>query len=266
MTASAPEPDAAALSAACFGCEVVVEGPDPEAIADRFVEHAREAHEWAYPERSLRNYARNTAEAPGRVGTETRRRDEIGAIEVHPVTAERIDDWLELFDTRGFADHPDWASCYCLEPYEPPTPGEPERYWQESRAAMTARLGSGRAFGYLAYADGVPAGWVNAALRTEYGLYRGVDPDGPDAATVIGVSCFVIAPPFRRHGVAAALLDHVIAAAAGRGAAWIEGYPYDAPAATDAAHFRGPRALFDARGFEPVEQRERDTVVRRPAS
>jgi len=81
---------------------------------------------------------------------------------------------------------------------------------------------------------------------------------------VIGVSCFIIAPPFRRHRVASALRDRVIADDAARGAAWIEGYPLHNPEDSDAGHFRGPRSMCDARGFESIQQRERD-VVRRSA-
>src|SRR6185369_4964636 len=124
---------------------------------------------------------------------------------------------------------------------------------------------SGGTFGYLAYVGDRPAGWVNASLRSHYDLYRLVDPNGPQPASVIGVSCFVVAPPFRRHGIAAALLDRVIADASARGASWIEGYPYNQPDASDAGHFRGPRSMYDARGFQPIEVRERDTIVRRPA-
>jgi hypothetical protein len=78
---------------------------------------------------------------------------------------------------------------------------------------------------------------------------------------VIGVSCFVIAPPFRRHGIASALLDRVIADASGRGATWIEAYPLNKPEQSDAGHFRGPRSMYDARGFEPIKVREHDTVL-----
>ena len=83
------------------------------------------------------------------------------------------------------------------------------------------------------------------------------------APAVVGVSCFVVAPPFRRHGVASALLDRVIADAAARGAAWIEGYPGNAPPDGDAGHFRGARSMFAARGFEVIEVRKHDTVMRR---
>jgi GNAT superfamily N-acetyltransferase len=129
---------------------------------------------------------------------------------------------------------------------------------------MAKRLEAGETFGYLAYVDGRPAGWVNASLRSDYGLYRSVDAAGPEPRTVIGVSCFVVAPPFRRHGVASALLDRVIEDAPSRRAAWIEGYPRNEPEAGDAGHFRGPRSMYEARGFVPVEVRGRDTVVRRP--
>jgi len=130
---------------------------------------------------------------------------------------------------------------------------------------MADRLRGCTTFGYLAYVDGRPAGWVNASLRSDYGLYRHVDPGGPEPTSVIGVSCFAIAPPFRRHGVASALLDRVIADAPARGAAWIEGYPLNKPDESDAGHFRGPRSMYDARRFEPIEVRERDTVMRRAA-
>ena len=37
---------------------------------------------------------------------------------------------------------------------------------------------------------------MNASLRSEYSLYRLVDPGGPEAGDVIGVSWFIIAPPY----------------------------------------------------------------------
>ena len=245
----------------CFGCDAVIEANDSDAVADAFVAHGQKSHSWPYPEESIRNYARNYAEAIERLSERTERLAEIAEITVHPVT-ERVDDWLRFFDHDGFAGNPDWASCYCLEPHVPATPEQPERTWRETRATVDKRLREGRTFGYLAYVDGGPAGWVNASLRSDYGLYRLVDPGGPPPAAVIGVSCFVVAPPFRRHGVASALLDRVIADAPARGGAWIEGYPLNNPENSDAGHFRGPRSMYDARGFQSVQIRERDTVVR----
>ena len=83
---------------------------------------------------------------------------------------------------------------------------------------------------------------------------------------VIGVACFVVAPPYRGHGLAPRLLDRVIADAAGRGAGWIEAYPFTEDVREQAmADFRGHQAMYEARGFEAVDERERYTVMRRPA-
>ena len=246
----------------CFGCDASIEADGADAVVDAFVVHGREKHTWSYPEEAIRNYARNYAEAGERLTGSTERLPEIGEVTVHPVTGDRVGDWLRFFDHDGFAGNPDWASCYCLEPHLPATPEQPERPWRERRTAMAERLRGGTTFGYLAYVDGRPAGWVNASWRSDCGLYRLVDPGGPEPRSVVGVSCFVIAPPFRRHGVASALLDRVIADAAARGASWVEAYPRNAPEQSDAGHFRGARSMYDARGFEPIEVRERDTVVR----
>ena len=248
----------------CFSCDVLIAAENADEAADAFAAHGRESHTWSYPEEAIRNYARNYAEAVERLTGRTERLPAIGDVDVYPVTRERIDDWLRFFDHDGFAGNPDWASCYCLEPHVPATQEQPERAWRDSRASVAERLRVGRTFGYLAYVDGRPAGWVNASRRSDYGLYRDVDPHGPEPAAVIAVSCFVVAPAFRRHGVASALLDRVIADAADRGASWIEGYPHNEPERSDAGHFRGPRSIYDARGFEPVEVRERDTVMRLP--
>lgn len=240
----------------CFECGTTVDAEDAGQLADAFLAHARAEHEWPYPDQGIRNYAEATLRLTG----SGERLPEIGSIEVHAVTEARLDDWLQLFDHDGFVGKPEWAACYCLEPHTGAGGGDDVPHWRENRTAMLERLRAGRSFGYLAYVDGRPAGWVNASTRGDYALYRIAGT--PDDETV-GVSCFVIAPPYRRHGVAAALLDRVIADAPSRGARWVEAYPFTAQPPDDAAHFRGPRTMYDARGFEAVESRERDTVMRR---
>ena len=250
----------------CFECDALIEADDADAIVDAFVIHGQESHTWSYPTEAIRNYARNYADAIGRLTGSKERLSEIADVRVRPVTKDCIDDWLRFFDHDAFAGNPDWASCYCLEPHMPPTSELPERAWRERRASVAERLRVGTTFGYLAYVGGRPAGWVNASLRSEYGLYQHVDANGPEPTTVVGVSCFVIAPPFRRHGIASALLDRVIADASARGAAWVEAYPHNRPEESAAGHFRGPRSLYDARGFEPIRVRDRDTVMRLPVT
>jgi GNAT superfamily N-acetyltransferase len=204
-------------------------------------------------------------EATQRLTGPSERLATLGELTIHPVTEERLDDWAAFFDHDAYVGKPEWAGCYCLEPHvaTPDAPEEPDvPPWRTNREAMLRRLRGGDAFGYLAYVDGRPAGWVNASVRADYTLH----PDGPDdppGTEVIGISCFVIAPPYRRHGVAAALLDRVLADAPARGAAWVEAYPFTEDLEDDAGGFRGPRSLYDQRGFQPVRTRARDTVVRR---
>ena len=156
----------------CFGCDASIEANGADEVVDAFVAHGREKHTWSYPEEAIRNYARNYAEAEERLTGATERLPEIGDVTVHPVTEARVGDWLRFFDHDGFAGNPGWASCYCLEPHVPATPEQPERSWRERRTTMAERLRGGRTFGYLAYVDGRAAGWVNASLRSDYGLYR----------------------------------------------------------------------------------------------
>jgi GNAT superfamily N-acetyltransferase len=244
----------------CFECGTTVAAADVGALGDAFLAHARSAHQWPFPDQGVRNYA----EATQRLTGPGDRLPAIGDVEVHAVTEDRLDDWLAFFDHDGFVGAPEWASCYCLEPHLPPGRDESEpEHWRAARATMVDRLRTGESFGYLAYVDGRAGGWVNASRRADEALHaRGPDADPPDDE-VVGVACFVIAPPYRRHGLAGALLDRVVADAPGRGARWVEAYPFhSAVEALGAKDFRGPRSLYDARGFVEVAERERDHVVR----
>lgn len=248
----------------CFECQAPISADTLDDLGKQFLEHARANHEWPYPDQAVRNYA----EATQRLTGPSERVGEVGTVSVEEVTPDRIDDWLDFFDHDAFVGTPEWAACYCLEPHvrDPQGPVEDEApSWRENRAAMIERLETGGSFGYLAYDEGKPIGWVNASSRNQYSLYRDVDPDGPMPESVIGVSCFIIAPPYRRHRIASILLDRVIEDAPGRGATWIEGYPFNETAGSDNGNFRGPVSMYQAREFEVVEVRERDTVVRRSA-
>ncbi len=245
----------------CFECGARVEGDDLADLGDRFLAHARHSHEWPYPDQGIRNYA----EATQRLTGPSDRLSALGEPTIHPVTEDRLDDWAAFFDHDAFVGKPEWAACYCLEPHvavpETLDEGDPPP-WRHNREAMLQRLRDGDSFGYLAYVDGRAAGWVNASLRSDYTLHPGEDED-PPGSQVVGISCFIIAPPYRRHGLAAALLDRVLADASERGAGWVEAYPFTGDTEGDASSFRGLRQMYDERGFEPVRTRARDTVMRR---
>jgi GNAT superfamily N-acetyltransferase len=210
---------------------------------------------------------RNYGEGLGRMTGSAERLDEIGTVEIHPISEDRIDDWLDLFDHDVFAGFPQWSACYCAEPHllSPDSPPDFVPPWQETRAWMIDRLHDGTTFGYLAYVDGRVAGWVNASKRCDYTLFGGNDDgDAGDAGeATVGVSCFAIAPPYRAHGIAPKLLARAVADAAARGATHVEAYPFNENRGNDNPNFRGARRMYDDLGFTEVSVRERDVVVRR---
>ena len=240
-------------------CGAALAGEDIDAFSPVWMAHVAADHaDLPFPEEAVRNYGEGLARITG----STERLDAIGTVEIHRVMPDRLDDWLDLFDHDVFAGKPEWSACYCSEPHllRPDDPESNRGTWREKRAHMIERFRNGTTQGYLAYVDGRPAGWVNASMRADYGLFRrGNDED----ACTVGIACFAIAPPYRGHGIAKALLDHVLTDVAARDARWVEAYPFNPDRGNDNPDFRGPRRLYDERGFTEVKIRARDTVVRR---
>jgi len=115
---------------------------------------------------------RNLVEAPRRLRGPTERLGALGSVEVHGLSVERLDDWLEFFDHRAFAGFPYWASCYCNAPFLENLSVAEERPWRDNRAQMAARIERGDVWGVMAYVDGVMAGWCNASPLACYPQYR----------------------------------------------------------------------------------------------
>lgn len=247
----------------CDGCGTIVEGSSLQEFSDAYLAHVRSQHpDWSFPDLAIRN----VAEATQRLTGSTDRLGSIGQVAVHQVSVDRIEDWVDFFDHDGFAGNPVDAVCYCSSPHVFPAGqqgGAEMRPWRDNREMMIHLLRSGRVVGYLAYVDGRPAGWVNASKRAECSQLRWDDVDQLGEVDVVSIACFVIAPPYRRHGLATALLERVLDDAPRRGAAYVEAYPLNRPTASDAGNHRGPASLFTGHGFHIVRQREQDTIMRR---
>ena len=234
-------------------CGEVFTGDEDELVA------ASKAHfDVAHPQFGVtETMARNYVAASLRETGPTERLDAIGTVEVERVEGGRIGDVLRFFDTDAFADNPGWAACYCMFHHVMHEGQEAwsRRPWQDNRSGLEERLGTGTTTAYVATVDGRVAGWVNASPRPAYPEH---DEDGD--ATVGAVVCFVVAPPYRGHGVARRLLDAAVAGFRASGTTVIEAYPPAQP--RDAAQaYRGTVALFEEAGFEPVRHEEDGTVV-----
>jgi hypothetical protein len=156
------------------------------------------------------------------------------------------------------------GGCYCLEPHVRVPDEDPTDvpHWQDNRTAMLARLRGGRSHGYLAYVDGTPGRVGQRVLadrlhavpgrrRRSAGRpgrghlllhHRAALPTARDRRGTAGPGPGGCGRPWRRLG---------------------RGLPVQRATRGRRGAFRGPRSMYDARGFEPIRTADRHTVVRR---
>jgi GNAT superfamily N-acetyltransferase len=185
-------------------------------------------------------------------------------ITVVPLTLELLDEWLAYFDHDAFTDNPDWSGCYCHFFHADCAEKEfDERTPEENRAGSIEMIKTGRLSGYLAYAEGRPVGWCQAAPRSVIpNLADDEELAVDDVAEIGSIVCFVVAEPFRGHGVAGALLQAACEGFRAAGLKVAEAYP--SRVAVDAAHnYHGPLALYARSGFTTFRELGDRAIVRR---
>jgi GNAT superfamily N-acetyltransferase len=223
-------------------CGIEITAEDLETLIDPVHRHITATHpEYAVSTVSVRNYLEAEERSTGRVEPLA----EFGTIRTEPITPDQADNIIDFFDHAAFPDNPAWGSCYCMFFFWGGRANAEwgHRPWREVRSAQHERIVTGRTTGALAYAGDRLVGWCNATARSEM-------PDklkgGDDA--VSSVVCFVVAPPYRGHGVAKALLDEAVEMARGAGFSSVEGYPVADPADQRVA-FHGSLGMFQGAGF-----------------
>ena len=176
-------------------------------------------------------------------------------MEVVPLTPDRWDDFVDLFmrkGPRGGAGLGE-GGCWCM--WWRQRTGNRER----NRRAMRTLVKAGREPGLLAYAEGIPVGWVSVAPREDYGQLARSKHYGPvkEDEGVWAIVCFHVHPSARHRGVAKALLEAAVEHAARRGARAVEAYPHERR-----ADYMGSREMFEAAGFREVRSGGVRTIVR----
>jgi GNAT superfamily N-acetyltransferase len=141
--------------------------------------------------------------------------------------------------------------CQCVAWWVETWDGWGERTAEENRALRAELFARGEHDGYLAREDGRPVGWCQVGPRDRLTkLVRQFDL-APDPATW-AITCFLVVPAARRRGVAAALLDAVLADLPARGARRVEAFPRSGADLDTNELWNGPHALFGRAGFEVV--------------
>lgn len=179
------------------------------------------------------------------------------SVSIKPLIPELIDDFLLYFDEIGFSDNPDWANCYCYFHHFPGTNQDwMKRTKEQNRKASKNLILSRDLNGYLAYDNKTPIGWINVDLKQNY-LKLPLDeklkiPTGEKVASIV---CILIAPTYRKKGIAKALLNECLKQLKARGITIVESYPRKGDL-SDAHSYHGPPSLYKSAGFRIVQEFE----------
>ncbi len=173
--------------------------------------------------------------------------------EVRTDTCRSVDELDVVFGTRGQAAH-----CWCQYDRMPvPLFGTLDD--EHRRELLAVELRQRPTPGVVATVGDERVGWCSVGPRSLFSRLRtAASTSSPATADddpgVWSVTCFVVRPGYRRHGVAAALLAGAIDHARSAGAGWLEAYPVDpkGPAPTLDRLYRGSLSLFREAGFEVV--------------
>jgi GNAT superfamily N-acetyltransferase len=174
------------------------------------------------------------------------------------LSQETWSDFEKLFSQGGGWDH-----CCCMHFQRPCS--LPKSQHLPTRAQRSVRnhrqkkelLDSGRAHGILVYADKDPVGWCQYGRREELPRidnsrgYRGL---APAESKFWRITCFVVAKPYRRRGVATAALKAALQTIKRQGGGLVEAFPV---AKWESWTFgnvstHGTVSMFEKQGFQVV--------------
>lgn len=176
------------------------------------------------------------------------------AVEIHPVTPDRLSDLADVFQSHGST-----RGCWCMAFIVPRQ--EYGQGWGDGNRAhfeqMTNDLPT--PMGLVAYNDdGTPVAWCAAGPRSRY--QRAISPratilkdrDASEDDDVWLVPCFFVRVGHRRQGTTRALLAAAIELAQSHGAAAIEGFPLANDNPTKLDEYYGRERRFAECGFRCV--------------
>lgn len=169
------------------------------------------------------------------------------SLEIHRLTTERKNDFLTFFEGEAFADNPRWNSCFCQFLYvDHNVVSWHDRTFEQNRAAACERIHTSRMQGLLAYLNGKPIGWCNAAPRSMMDAF--FDAPDEDEKHLGQITCFVIAKEYRRTGIATSLLHAACNALKAQGLSIAEASPL-ADENDEAKNHFGPLRMYLNAGF-----------------
>jgi GNAT superfamily N-acetyltransferase len=180
------------------------------------------------------------------------------ALTIHPLTPDRWDDLVDLFETDSIT-----RMCWCM--HTRLSGGELKAFGPADRKKLFQSLvRQGQAPGLLAYKGEEAVGWIAVAPRDmtpDWNRGRKAsaaeqEADSTDAGCW-GASCFFVRAGHRKQGMTQALLAAAIAHAKTSGAKRLEACPMsDEDRRSAVGMCVGPKRIFERAGFETVIERK----------
>ncbi|MFX1379477.1 MAG: GNAT family N-acetyltransferase [Promethearchaeota archaeon] len=166
---------------------------------------------------------------------------------IKPLIPDLVEDFLHFFDSVAFSDNPNWAACYCHCYHFNGTMKQfIKRTAEENRESSKDLIISGKMHGFIAFDEGKPIGWCNVNSKE---IYAKIPYEEKSEDKIASLICFVIAPSYRKQGVARRLLRFVCSSSKNDGYDLIEVYPMKGQKLSDAHSYRGPFSLYISEGF-----------------
>jgi len=178
--------------------------------------------------------------------------------EYYPLTPERWGDFETLFGPNGA-----YAGCWCA--WFLMTHREYNEAGKEGhRELMRTLVHSDIEPGLIAYADGVPAGWIALAPRERYKrLATSKQLGAVDDKAVWVIPCFFIHRDYRRQGLMEKLLNAAVEYARNRGVQTLEAFPLDVEGKMSSTQmFSGKSSVFYKLGFKEAVRRNSRSILR----
>ncbi|MBN1524568.1 MAG: GNAT family N-acetyltransferase [Spirochaetales bacterium] len=183
---------------------------------------------------------------------------------IRKITPDKLDDFLQFFDTTAFADNKEWEQCYCVFWHHPGTVDEWMKFSKEdNRKTAIQLIQNQKLSGFIAYENERPIAFCNANQKELFTFNKTrVEIAESKDTSVVSIVCFIVAHTHRRMGVASSLLRAVSAHYKNTDIRLIEAYPAKT-AEKDAQHYYGPLSLYLKNGFSIIREYDHYYIVQK---
>ena len=190
-------------------------------------------------------------------------------VEIHKLTPELAEDYARFFDETPHNDEYK-RKCYCVNWRADPAKGKgwPNKT-AERRAVAVERVENEHIRGYLAYHNNKIVGWCNANTKSDCQKVikrlmikhmQTPDENCKDYEKVKFIFCFVIAPDYRRKGIASQLLEFICDDAKAEGYNYVEVFTKKE---FENDGFRGVYEMYENHGFYIHVEQDGNVIMRR---